>query len=331
MSPGPATRKPEPGTRNHAVKIVVLDSYTLNPGDLSWSGFEAIGPCDVHLRSAPEERVARLRGAQIALTNKVKMDRATIEQCPDLKYIGVLATGFDIIDRVAAKERGIPVTNVPVYGTNSVAQAVFALLLELTNQAGLHAQSVREGGWTRCSDFCYTLTPQVELDGLKLGLVGYGKIGQAVGEIGTAFGMKVTVAARSTKPGVANAGIGEIFRESDVVSLHCPLTPETEKLVNAARLRSMKKSAFLINTSRGKLVDEQALADALNSGVIAGAGLDVLSVEPPPAENPLPKAKNCIITPHIAWASHAARQRLMNVAVENLKAFLAGKPQNVVN
>jgi glycerate dehydrogenase len=331
MSTGPSTRNPEPGTRNRSVKIVVLDSFTLNPGDLSWAGFEAIGPCDIHLRSAPEERVARLRGAQIALTNKVKMDRATIEQCPDLKYIGVLATGFDIIDRTAAKERGISVTNVPVYGTNSVAQAVFALLLELTNQVGLHAQSVSEGGWTRCSDFCYTLTPQVELHGLKLGLVGYGKIGQAVGEIAAAFGMKVTVAARSTKPGVANASIDEIFRESDVVSLHCPLTPDTEKLVNAARLRSMKKSAFLINTSRGKLVDEAALADALNSGVIAGAGLDVLSVEPPPADNPLPKAKNCIITPHIAWASHAARQRLMNVAVDNLKAFLSGKPQNVVN
>jgi glycerate dehydrogenase len=311
---------------------VVVDGHTLNPGDLNWDALKDLGECRIYDRTAPHELLERISQAQIVLTNKVPLDRAIIEKSPELKYIGVLATGFNIVDVQAAKERGIPVCNVPGYGTASVAQAVFALLLELTNAAGGHSVSVKEGQWTRSSDFCYTLSPQIELAGLTLGIVGYGRIGQAVAAIARGFGMKVIAFNRSAvKDGAQQVSLDELFQHSDVISLHCPLTPETKELVNAGRIEKMKRSAFLINTSRGPLIDEKALSEALNSGRIRGAGLDVLSMEPPPADYPLLKAKNCIITPHIAWATTAARQRLMDVAVQNVRSFLSGQPRNVVN
>jgi glycerate dehydrogenase len=252
-----------------------------------------------------------------------------------MKYIGVLATGYNIVDIQAARERNIPVTNVPVYGTPSVAQMVFAHALELTQHVGHHAAGVREGRWTKSEDFCYWDYPLIELNGLTMGIIGYGRIGQETARIARAFGMEVlahdVVQKPKDHPGVEFVGLEDIFRRSDVVSLHCPLTAENKGMVNAARLNLMKKTAFLINTSRGPLVDEAALAEALNSGRIAGAGADVLAIEPPRADNPLLKAKNCHITPHIAWATAAARARLMKTAIANVQAFLAGRPQNVVN
>ena len=317
------------------MQIVVLDGYTLNPGDLSWDGLRALGPCVIYDRSAPAEVVPRALEAEIVLTNKTPIGAAVIEELPKLRAIGVLATGYNIVDVAAARARHIPVTNVPAYGTRSVAQSTFALLLELTQHAGHHAQTVREGRWTRCPDFCYWDFPLVELDGLTMGVVGFGRIGRAVGELAAAFGMEVLVNSRSA-PGALPAwaqpvNLETIFRESDVLSLHCPLTPETRHLVNTERLSWMKPTAFLLNTSRGPLVHDQALADALNSGKLAGAGLDVLSVEPPPSDNPLLRARNCLITPHLAWATRSARSRLLNTAVANVAAFLSGKPQNVVN
>jgi glycerate dehydrogenase len=294
------------------MKIVVLDGYTLNPGDLSWDGIKALGETVIHDRSAPGELRERLNGAQATLTNKVPLGRELLEQLQDLRYIGVTATGFNIVDVAAARERGMTVTNVPAYGTDSVAQTVFALLLELTHRAGHHSQTVREGKWARCPDFTYSDFPLVELAGLTLGIVGFGRIAKKVAVIAEAFGMKILVAKH--RPNLdapyETAGIDEVFRRSDVLTLHCPLTPNTKGIVNAERLATMKRSAFLINTSRGPLIEEAALADALNSGKIAGAGLDVLSVEPPPADHPLYRAPNCIITPHYAWATKAARQRL---------------------
>ena len=316
------------------MRIVVLDGHTLNPGDLSWEKLRALGECELHARSAPSEVVPRARGADAILTNKVVVDRATIEALRDLRYIGVTATGFNIVDVAAARERGIVVTNVPAYGTSSVAQATFALLLELTNRVGHHAQTVREGRWSRSPDFCYWDYPLIELSGLTLGIVGYGRIGREVANIGRAFGMKILGTARAERApetGVTFTGLDELLRQSDVVSLHCPLTPETKELINASRLALMKPSAFLLNTSRGALVAEADLARALASGGLAGAGLDVLSVEPPPGRNPLFTAPNCYITPHVAWATRAARQRLMDVTVENLRSFLAGEAKNVVN
>ena len=317
------------------MKIVVLDGFTLNPGDLDWAGLRALGDCEIHDRTAPDEIVARSKDTEIILTNKTILSRATLTALPKLKYIGVLATGVNVVDAAAARERGVPVTNVPDYGTRSVAQLTFALLLELAHHAGHHAQTVREGRWSRSADFCYWDFPLLELDGLTMGLVGFGRIGRAVGELAAAFGMKVLVHSRRTPekipPGVRFVGLEELFRSSDVVSLHCPLTSETNQIVNAERLAWMKPTAFLINTSRGPLVDEAALAGALNQKKIAGAAVDVLSVEPPPANNPLLTAKNCLITPHLAWATRAARARLMQIAVANVAAFLAGAPQNVVN
>lgn len=318
------------------MKIVVLDGFTLNPGDLDWGCFEELGQIIVHDRTENGLVLERSKGAAALLTNKTVLDRGIIESLPELKYIGVLATGYNVVDLQAARERGIAVTNVPAYGTESVAQMVFALALELANHVGHHSKTVREDRWSKSPDFCYWDLPIVELNGLTMGIVGYGRIGQAVIRIAQAFGLKVIVNTRSKAPGTRESGVDfveadEVFRRSDLLSLHCPLTPETEKLVDARRLSLMKRSAFLINTSRGPLVDEPALAEALNSGVIAGAGLDVLSVEPPSQGNPLLSAKNCIITPHIAWASHAARKRLMDLAFENLKAFMGGRPRNVVN
>jgi glycerate dehydrogenase len=250
-----------------------------------------------------------------------------MESVPQLKYIGVTATGYNIVDVAAARERNLIVTNVPTYGTRSVAQMTFALLLELTQHAGHHAQTVRDGRWTRSPDFCYWDYPLIELDGLTMGIIGYGRIGQAVGGLAAAFGMKVITHSRKN----SSQDLERLFRECDVVSLHCPLTPDTKHLVNAERLGWMKPTTFLLNTSRGPLIDEPALANALNQGHIAGAGLDVLAVEPPVADNPLFKARNCFITPHIAWATRSARARLMNAAVENVRAFLTGQPKNVVS
>jgi glycerate dehydrogenase len=317
------------------MKIVVLDGYTLNPGDLDWSGLEKLGRCEIHDRTPDDQIVARAAGAEIVLTNKIALTRAMLESLPELRYIGVLATGYNIVDVAAAAERKIPVTNVPAYGTRSVAQMVFALILELTQRTGHHAQTVREGRWSRSPDFCYWDYPLIELDGLNLGIVGYGRIGRAVAELGRAFGMNVLAITRTpSTPGqdlTSFVDLETLLRESDVASLHCPLTSDTRNIVNAERLALMKPSAFLINTSRGPLIDEPALAQALNSGRIAGAGLDVLSEEPPPAHHPLFQAKNCFITPHIAWATRAARARLLNTAVANVEAFLKGAPQNVVN
>jgi glycerate dehydrogenase len=317
------------------MKIVVLDGHTLNPGDLSWQELRSLGDCEIHDRTASAEVLARAANAEIVLTNKTVLTRDLIAALPRLRYIGVLATGTNVVDLAAARERGIPVTNVPAYATPSVAQLTFAFLLELTLHVGHHAQTVREGRWTRSEDFCYWDRPLVELAGLTLGIVGFGSIGRAVAGIARAFGMNVLVndcrRPPALPPDLAFVDLETLFRQSDVVSLHCPLTEETRHLVNAERLAWMKPTAFLLNTGRGPLVDEAALAAALNSGRIAGAGLDVLSAEPPPPDNPLLGAKNCLITPHIAWATAAARERLMNVAVENVRAFLAGRSQNVVN
>jgi glycerate dehydrogenase len=317
------------------MRIVVLDGYTLNPGDLSWGRLDALGECTVYDRTAPEDIVKRAGEAEIILTNKTILSADVIRRLTRLRYIGVLATGYNVVDVEAAGERGILVTNVPSYGTRSVAQMVFAHLLNLTQHVAHHAGTVREGRWAACPDFCYWDMPLLELAGLTLGIVGFGRIGRAVAGLARAFGMKVIVydviVPAEMPDGCRMAELEEVFRDADVLSLHCPLTPRTEKLVNAERLALMKPTAFLINTSRGPLIDEPALAEALNAGRLAGAGLDVLSAEPPAADNPLLTAKNCYITPHIAWATRSARQRLLSIAIDNVAAFVAGKPQNVVN
>ncbi len=317
------------------MKIVVLDGHTLNPGDLSWSALEELGPCEIHDRTAQDEVLDRSREAEILLTNKTILGREVIGQLPALRYIGVLATGHDVVDVEAAGERGIPVANVPDYGTRSVAQMTFALLLELTQKVGHHERTVREGRWSANPDYCYWDEPLVELAGRVMGIVGLGRIGSEVARIARAFGMEVAACTRSLPPddlsGVPLCGFDELFATSDVVSLHCPLTPETERLADAKRIGNMKRGSYFLNTARGRLVDEAALAAALDRGHLAGAGLDVLSVEPPGPENPLLGASNCVITPHISWATREARSRLMAVAVSNLRAFLEGRPQNVVN
>lgn len=309
------------------LRIVVLDGHALNPGDLSWEPFTQLASLTVHPRTAADAIVPRTLGATIALTNKVPFSAATLAQLPGLRCIGVLATGHDIVDGAAARARGIAVTNIPAYGTQSVAQHVFALLLELTQHVGHHAREVRAGRWAQSADWCYWDGTLVELAGLTLGIVGAGRIGQAVGRIGEALGMRVRHATRAG----GRAQLESVLRESDVVSLHCPLTPDTRHLINATTLGWMKPSAFLLNTGRGALLDEAAVAAALQAGHLAGAGLDVLTAEPPPADHPLLTAPRCLITPHLAWATGAARRRLMQVALENVRAFLAGRPQNVVN
>ena len=316
-------------------KIVVLDGYTLNPGDLSWKGLETLGRCTVYDRCLDEEVVGRAEDAEIVLTNKTELSSDVIERLESLEYIGVLATGYNVVDIEAARERGIPVTNVPAYGTQSVAQMVFAHLLNLAQHVGHHAQTVRSGRWTSSVDFCYWEKPLIELAGLTMGVIGFGRIGRAVAKLAVAFGMKVVVydivTPTNVPEGCQFVGLEDLFRNSDVISLHCPLTPRTANIVNKERLAMMKKTAFLVNTSRGPLVDEPALAQALNEKSIAGAGLDVLSIEPPERDSPLFTARNCFITPHIAWATRAARERLLKVVVDNVASFLAGKPQNVVN
>lgn len=318
------------------MKLVVLDGYTLNPGDLNWSPLLDLGEHpEIYERTAAYDTVSRAAEAEILLTNKVLLDRETLAQLPKLRYVGILATGINVIDLEAARERGIVVTNVPAYSTASVVQLAFALLLELTQRVGHHANSVRQGNWAKSKDFAYWDFPLVELDGLTLGLVGFGAIAQGVARVAQAFGMKVIATRRGEKPpevpGVRIVDLDEVFRESDVLSVHCPLTPETKGLVNAARLGLMKPTAYVLNTSRGPVVNEADLAEALNTGKIAGAGLDVLSTEPPAVDNPLLTAKNCFITPHIAWATKAARSRLLATVVSNIRAFLDGHPQNVVS
>jgi len=318
------------------MKIVVLDGYCLNPGDLTWDALRRHGDVEVFDRTMVDEVVSRAGGASAVFTNKTPLPDYVLRRLADLRYIGVLATGYNIVDVPAAKQQGIVVSNIPTYGTASVAQFVFALLLELCHHVKLHADAVRAGEWSRNPDWSFWKSPLIELAGKTMGIVGFGRIGRATGRIADALGMRVI--AHDTYRGDAPAYDGfrwaeldELLRDSDVISLHSPLFPETRGMINGRTLAQMKPSAFLINTSRGPLVVDQDLADALNAGVIAGAGLDVLSVEPPLANNPLLSARNCLVTPHIAWATREARTRLMDLAVDNLRAFLAGKPQNVVS
>lgn len=310
-------------------RLVVLDGHTCNPGDLSWAPLEALGELTVHARSAPEQVAERIARASVVLTNKTRLSAELLEQAPELRGIAVLATGHDIVDGAAARRLGIPVCNVPEYGTASVAQAVFALLLELTNHTGSLAAGVRDGRWSACPDFCYWDAPLQELAGLTFGIVGHGRIGAAVARIARAFGLEVLSHRRT--PGPGNVDLDTLLATSDVVSLHCPLTPETRGLINAERLARMKPGAILINTGRGPLIDEAALAEALASGHLGGAGLDVLSIEPPAADHPLLRAPNCLITPHVAWASRAARERLIAATAANVAALLRGEPIHVVN
>jgi glycerate dehydrogenase len=318
------------------MKIVILDGYTLNPGDLSWEGLQQFGELVVHDRTKPEDVIDRIAGASVVFTNKTPVTAAAIQSNPTLQYIGVLATGYNIVDVEAASQQGVAVVNVPGYGTASVVQLSFALLLELCLHVQKHSDAVAAGRWTRSADFCFWDYPLTELAGKTMGIIGFGNIGRGIATVAHAFGMKILVHSRRKVEAPADnsyhaSTLEALLQASDVVSLHCPLTPDTKELINRDRLMMMKSSAFLLNTSRGPLIQEQDLADALNSGQIAGAGLDVLSSEPPSENNPLLHAKNCIITPHIAWASREARQRLMAITVSNLDAFLKGKPVNLVN
>lgn len=317
------------------MKIVVLDGYALNPGDLDWKGFESCGELTVYDRTPPDEVVARAYGADMVWTNKTPLPGAVIRQLSNLKFIGVLATGFNVVDLDAARECGVTVSNIPDYSSHSVAQFTFALLLELCHRVQRHSDGVHEGKWARSKDFAYWEYPLVELAGKTMGIIGFGTIGKRVADVATAFGMNVIAFSRSQpeqrdRPNFRWASLEELLSESDVVSIHCPLTEATRGLINTDNLNRMKRTAFLINTARGPIVVDDDLARALNEGVIAGAGLDVLSVEPPAGGNPLIGAKNCLITPHIAWATREARERLMAIAEGNLKAFLKGEPRNVV-
>jgi len=316
------------------MNIVILDGFTLNPGDLSWAELQQLSTCRIYDRTPAAKVIERAKEAEILIINKIIIGRHEIAQLPKLLYIGLCSTGYNVVDIAAAAHKKITVTNVPAYGTNSVAQMVFAHLLNLCQHVSEHSDSVKRGDWTNAPDFCYWNSPLIELDGLIIGIIGMGQIGQAVARIARQFGMKIIYHDSRILPDVdknyRSVDLDTIFRESDVVTLHCPLTPETSQLVNSERLSLMKSSAFLINTSRGQLIDEHALAEALNRGKIAGAGLDVLTTEPPRLDNPLLTAKNCYITPHIAWASRAARQRLMDTVVNNLRAYLNGKPINLV-
>ena len=316
------------------MKIVVLDGYGLNPGDLSWDAVSQLGELTVYDRTSSEEVIARSAGAEAILTNKTVITAEIMEALPDLKYIGVLATGYNVVNIDAAREKGIVVTNIPAYSTPSVAQMVFAHILNIAQQVQHHSEEVRKGRWTNNADFCFWDTPLIELREKKIGLVGLGHTGFNTARIAIGFGMQVTAYTSKSSlqlpPEIKKRTLDELFSECDIVSLHCPLTDETKELVNAERLRLMKPTAILINTGRGPLVNEQDLADALNAGKLYAAGLDVLSSEPPKADNPLLTARNCYITQHIAWASLEARTRLMDILVENIKAFQAGKPVNNV-
>ena len=319
------------------MKIVVLDAYTANPGDLSWEPLSALGEVEVYDRTAPEDVVARAKDADAVLVNKVRITREVMDALPRLRYVGVLATGYNVVDTKAASKHGIIVTNVPAYSTMSVAQMVFAHLLNITNSVAQYTIEVKSGTWSSCEDFCFYNVPLTELDGRTMGIVGVGNIGMAVARMAQSFGMKVLAMSSKSAKTLKALGIRkassyeELFSQADVLSLHCPLTDDTQHLVNAERLAQMKPTAILINTGRGPLVDEQALAEALSQGRLRAAGVDVLVEEPPQNDNPLIEAVNCSITPHIAWATAEARERLLTIAIENLKAFAEGKPQNVVN
>lgn len=318
------------------MKIVILDGYAANPGDLSWERFSKMGELEVYDRTAPEEVAQRAQEAEVILTNKVLITREVMEALPKLRYVGVTATGYNVVDTEEAHRRGITVTNIPAYSTMSVAQMVMAHLLNITNNVALHANSVRDGEWEASKDFCYWKQPVMELDGLTLGIVGLGNTGKATARMAQSMGMKVLAFTSKKKEVLENMGVEkarsyeELFRRSDVLSLHCPLTPETHHLVCAERLALMKPTAIIINTGRGPLVDEQALADALNEGRIFAAGVDVLQQEAPKDGSPLIGARNCNITPHIAWASLAARKRLLDIAADNIDAYLSGSARNVV-
>jgi glycerate dehydrogenase len=322
---------------NKEMKIVELDGYAANPGDLSWDGLKQLGELTVYDRTAPQDVLERARGAQVILTNKVLITAELMDQLPELRYIGVLATGYNVVDIPAARRHGIVVTNIPAYSTMSVAQMVMAHLLNITNRVALHSEAVKQGEWQNCKDFTFSLTPQTELDGKTFGIVGLGNTGLATARIAQSLGMLVLAYSSKSPKVLREMGIEkaesyeQLFRQADVLSLHCPLTEETRYLVNAERLSLMKPMAILINTGRGPLVDEAALAQALNEGRIMAAGVDVLEEEPPRKGSPLIGAQNCFITPHIAWATKAARERLMNIAVANVKAFQEGNPQNVVS
>lgn len=318
------------------MKIVVLDGYTLNPGDLDWEGLKKLGDLKVYDRTPYNKTVERCADAGVVLTNKAPLQKDVLENLPSLKYIGILATGFNIIDIETARKKNIIVSNAPGYGTVSVVQMTFSLLLELCLHVQRHSDSVMAGKWSASPDFCFQDYPLIELAGKTMGIIGFGDIGEKIGDLASAFGMNLMGNKRhpsdqSHRKNFKWTEVTELLEESDVVSIHCPLSPETKGLINKESLERMKRSAFLLNTSRGPIVVEKDLADALNNGIIAGAGIDVLSIEPPPKDNPLFAAKNCIITPHIAWATKEARTRLMNIALNNLKAFLEGKPVNVVN
>ena len=318
------------------MKIVVLDGYTLNPGDLSWEGFESLGEVQVYDRTPAEKTVERIGDAPVILTNKTAITKEILDQCPAIRYIGVLATGYNVVDVKAAAQRGIVVTNIPSYGTDAVAQYAFALLLELCHHVGLHDESVKAGEWEECQDFCYWKTPLMELAGKTLGLIGFGRIGQRTGAIARAMGMRVLAYDRFQRPELENencryVSLEQLLAVSDVISLHCPLLPETKGVINRDTISRMKDGVLIINTSRGDLVVEKDLAEALISGKVAGAAADVVSTEPIRGDNPLLKAPNMIITPHMAWGAKESRGRLMNQAVENLKAFLSGNPVNTVS
>ena len=315
------------------MKIVVLDGYALNPGDLTWDDLKKLGDVEIYDRTESQRILERAKDAELVFSNKTVLSAELLRQLPKLKYVGVLATGYNCVDVKAAKQLGITVTNIPTYGTASVAQFVFALVLELCHNVKRHHDAVAAGQWASSNDWTFWLTPLIELEGKIIGIVGLGRIGRQVARIASAFGMRViaTDQVPITEPGVQATTLEKLLAEADVVSLHCPLFPETRGLMNRTRLATMKRSAFLINTSRGPLIVDQDLADALNAEVIAGAGLDVLSVEPPVGANPLFKAKNCLVTPHIAWATKEARIRLMNIAVKNAESFLGKQPVNVVN
>ena len=316
------------------MKTVILDAYTVNPGDLSWQPlYDIVDEVVVYDRTSPEKVVARCKGAQIVLTNKVVLDAEVLNHLPHLTYIGVLATGYNVVDLEVASRQSITVTNIPTYSTNSVAQMVWAHILNITNRVDYYATKNREGRWSRNQDFCYYDFNHSELAGKTIGIVGLGNTGMATARIAQAFGMKVIAyTSKDELPaGMKKASMDEVFRESDIVSLHCPLTTETKGLVDKDRLGLMKPSAILINTSRGPVVNEADVADALNQGRIAAFGADVVSIEPAKPDNPLLKAKNCFLTPHIAWATKEARQRLIDICIENVKAFVTGKPKNVVS
>lgn len=314
------------------MKITVLDGFTTNPGDLSWDWLINCGDCTIHERTPADLIAERCEGCDIIITNKTPLRKELLETLPNLKYIGLLSTGYNIVDWEYCKEKGIPVCNIPSYSTSAVAQLVFALILEHTNAVAVHSNSVHGGEWAACKDFCYWKSPLTELDGKTLGIIGFGKIGKAVAKIASAFGMKVLAATNHPAPfeNVEFCDKEELIKKSDFISLHCPLTPSTEGMVNAEFLSKMKKTAMLINTSRGPVVDEKALAHALKNGIISAAGLDVLEKEPPEADCPLFGLDNCYITPHIAWAGFETRERLMKICRENVEAFLSGNPINLV-